>query len=101
MFYASYKDPYGVINNNLYYRNQDYFEDTFSPNCEQLEIINFQITGKTYKERKASAEQLAIDFSYADTSGMSYGELNEIAWFFEKVGKRYGLLKDFRENAIC
>ena len=31
----------------------------------------------------------------------SYGELAEAGEYFEKLGRRYGLLQEFRENAIC
>ena len=31
----------------------------------------------------------------------SYGELAEFGEYFEKLGRRYGLLKEFRENGIC
>lgn len=31
----------------------------------------------------------------------SYGELMEFQNYFEALGKRYGLLTEFRENGIC
>lgn len=30
----------------------------------------------------------------------SYGELNEFQYYFERLAKRYGLVKEFRENGI-
>ena len=32
---------------------------------------------------------------------LSYGELADWCEYFTKLGKRYGLLKEFRENGIC
>ena len=56
---------------------------------------------KTYRERKEAAREQAIEFqlSHGDHS-YSWGELATLGSYFEKMGKRYGLLKEFRENGI-
>lgn len=57
---------------------------------------------KTYASNKAVARQEAIDWQndlFRDNR--SYKEMQEAAERFEKLGKRYGLLKEFRENGIC
>ena len=60
-----------------------------------------KITGKTYQERKESARQAAIEWQgYFDNSNYSWLELCAIAEYFEKIGRRYGLLKEFFENCI-
>lgn len=59
-------------------------------------------TKTTYASNKAVARQEAIDWQndlFRDNR--SYEELAEAAEHFEKLGKRYGLLKEFRENGIC
>lgn len=56
----------------------------------------------TYASNKAVARQEAIDWQndlFRDNR--SYEELAEAAERFEKLGRRYGLLKEFRENGIC
>jgi len=54
-----------------------------------------------YQKRKETARQKAIDWqSEASEQNLSYGELAEIGNFFYKLGKRFGLLREFRENAI-
>ena len=59
-------------------------------------------TKTTYASNKAVARQEAIDWQNDfDNHNYSYGELAEFAIHFEKLGKRYGLLKEFRENGIC
>ena len=56
----------------------------------------------SYQERKEAARQKAIEWqgNYAERS-MSYEELAESQAYFERIGRRYGLLTEFRENAIC
>lgn len=59
-------------------------------------------TKKTYQEKKEAARQQAIDWQLlAGEQSLSYGELNEYMAHFERQGRRYGLLQEFRENAIC
>ena len=54
-----------------------------------------------YQDMKAKARQKAIDWQ-ADTANknLSYSELAEAGELFRKLGKRYGLLTEFRENGI-
>ena len=59
-------------------------------------------TKTTYANNKAVARQEAIDWQNdVANHNYSYGELAEAAEHFEKLGRRYGLLKEFRENGIC
>jgi len=90
----------------LYYDNSygwdAFHEDTFSPLTKDLTIIILSIKGNSYQERKEYLRDLAItwqhEFSYLS---WSYGELATIQDFFYTNGKRYGLIKEFKENAIC
>ena len=55
----------------------------------------------TYAQKKAEAQQEAIDYQTTKaTKPMSYTELAHYSDYFTKLGKRYGLLKEFRENGI-
>ena len=55
----------------------------------------------TYQRCKAIARQKAIDWQLGFAEhNYSYGELVAIQAFFETLGRRYGLLTEFRENAI-
>ena len=60
-------------------------------------------TTKTiYETKKEMARQEAIDWQNDfGNHNYSYGELAEFGEHFEKLGRRYGLLKEFRENGIC
>lgn len=37
---------------------------------------------------------------YFDNHNYSYGELAYFQDYFERLGRRYGLIKEFKENAI-
>ena len=54
-----------------------------------------------YQKRKESARQKAIDWQLNDSGyPYSYEGLAIIGDYFYKLGKRFGLLREFRENAI-
>ena len=92
----------GKTTSELYFNSWgQYFNDTFAPDTKIENVIEFKIKGKTYAERKDAARQLAIDFQTGEFEGLSYYELHLIEQFFEKVGKRYGLLEEFKQNCIC
>lgn len=73
---------------------------TFSPEVDVQAIIPLRITGKTYSDRKESARNLAIDVQGADDGGLSWSEYAALGDFFEAAARRYGLVGEFRENAI-
>ena len=101
MFFASYKDAFGNEHANLYFDWNSFYADTFSPECEIIQLIEFAIHGRNYIERKNSLEEIAIEFSHNAVRGLSSGEMYYIQNFFETMGKRYGLLREFRECCIC
>ena len=55
----------------------------------------------SYAERKEKARQetIAWQHDYAQHD-YSWGELAEFSDHFTKLGKRYGLLREFHENGI-
>lgn len=67
-----------------------------------LFYIPLTVSGETYADRKADLIEKAIEYSriWHDFCSFSYGELSIIQEFFEKNGKKYGLLNEFRENCI-
>ena len=68
---------------------------------EESFVILGKLTGTTYNEKKEEVRSKAIDLQRIDEGGLSYGEYAMIAEYFETYGKRYGLLREFRENGIC
>lgn len=58
---------------------------------------------RTYYNRlKEAARNAAIEcqLTFGDNP-MSWNELADVCQRFYTLGKRYGLLKEFRENGIC
>lgn len=54
-----------------------------------------------YEIEKEKARDKAIEWQLDfDNHNYSYGEIADIQGYFEKLAKRYGLIKEFRENAI-
>lgn len=55
-----------------------------------------------YQKSKEQIRRAAIDWQNSFQSCVySWDEVNEWQSKFEKLGKRYGLLTEFRENGIC
>lgn len=57
---------------------------------------------KTYGELKAAARERAKDFLNSFVEGKTY-YWSDLAYYgdlFERLGRRYGLLTEFRENGI-
>ena len=54
-----------------------------------------------YERRKAAARQKAVDWQLGFAEhNYSYAELAAAQAYFETLGRRYGLLTEFRENGI-
>lgn len=54
-----------------------------------------------YLQGKAKARQDAINFQYwASQQALSWNELFVETSKFYRLGKRYGLLKEFKENGV-
>ena len=55
-----------------------------------------------YARSKSELREQAIDDQrHASECCLSYGELAYFGDYFTKLGKRFGLLKEFKENGIC
>lgn len=86
---------------NLFFSWEEYHKATFSPDIEPICIIELSRVKGNYQDKKAAIESKAIEYSNNQYPGLSYGELFDIENYFSTYGKRYGLLRDFHENAIC
>ena len=59
-------------------------------------------TKQYYEKRKAEVREEAIEWSNdVGNHEYSYGEFAYFEDHFRRLGKRYGLLREFKENAIC
>lgn len=100
MFYGSYSlngEKHAAI-----YGSWDLFHrDTFNPLCEDITIIPFETHGKRYADRRESVRETAVEWSNCEAWPLSWGEVQIIADWFYRMGKRYGLLIEFQENGLC
>lgn len=71
------------------------------PTAFHINKLFKEVCGMTYKEQKQKARELAVQWQldFANNN-YSWEEISEFTNFFTKLGKRYGLLKEFRENGI-
>lgn len=94
----------GKENAAIYYgsKGMELFNiETFSPESKNIDLLSFTIKGKTYKEKKANLQEIAINYqNNFSCYSWSYGELATIYNYFQENGKRYGLIKEFKENCI-
>ena len=101
-FYAAYIDGKGIEHGMMFDSEtiNRYYNVTFSPDTKEVALIAFKVSGKTYQERKEDVRQKAIDFQQYNFPGLFWSDISWIVKWFITQGKRYGLLEEFRENAI-
>jgi hypothetical protein len=64
-----------------------------------LNLINAKKS--TYQQAKSRARDKAIEWQMdIENHNYSYGELAYYQEYFERIGRRYGLISEFRENGI-
>lgn len=101
--YKNGSNPYITTNNkNLFKMITKYFlEQTGENSFEVLHEIPRDIKKSGYQRKRFILKQFAIEWQY-NFSGMRYSWEDVIFWgsFFEEYGKKYGLLREFRENGI-
>ena len=110
MLYAHFTDARGNDVKRFFWAWDEYHAATFSPDCEVYKIIDFDrqadgkrkksVNGYWYKTRKAAARENAMEIMDAMTGGESYAMLAEIGEYLYTIGRRNGLLREFRENGI-
>ena len=105
MVFAKIRQNKGNYTESLFCANSDLEELKQILDITVLRVLYFEINGRNYKERKNSLRDLAIDFQIANDGDtdvqLSLGEIGAACDYFERMGKRYGLLREFRENCIC
>ena len=60
----------------------------------------FEIKDGSYNDKKEQVRDIAQRFQSILEPGLSWEEIAIIQTWFERNGKRYGLIKEFRENGI-
>ena len=101
MLYAIYRTDSGELEGGVFDFTLKQYYDALPDTYEDVFSYDFKARGKTYADRKDYVESKAIEFSNAEKPSMAYSELAFIDDGFYRLGKAYGLLTDFHENAIC
>lgn len=61
-----------------------------------------EIEGKIYAEKKENLRSFAIEWQQDSVeNNLSWKEMIYWQGWFEQMGRRFGLLNEFRENGIC
>ena len=111
--YIMYADIDGE-NNTIYSRKE--LEEVFNENEYENELFKGDFEAwlneyislgaihkiSYYEKRKDELREEAKEWqNNFDNETYSWEDLLKCNYYFEKYGKRYGLLKEFRENGIC
>lgn len=99
LYMVEFVGDYGTENVVLYNNKTECIRDIANSNCKTY-CIAFAEHGSTFRRRHDYIRSIAIDWSYVDQSFLSLDEISEVSHFFEKTGEKYGLLREFQENAI-
>lgn len=99
MILALFTQEDGEQYNVMYYSWETFHGATFNPYTNYSALL-FKIYGKTYAERKESLRNLAVEYQHSDVGGLYMSDYAALSDFFTEYGRRYGLLREFRENAI-
>ena len=76
------------------------------PDCDIIPLIEKDLRSrkqkKYYRYRQAKLREEAIEwqFTFSEGAVMYWSDIAEWGDYFAKYGKRFGLLREFRENAI-
>jgi hypothetical protein len=100
MIFAAYRDENGNERATTFDCSDCFNRFFFSPCLDPVFVTDFKVSGKTYAERKENARNLAIDVQSFSWPGLYWSECAEIENELETIGKRYGLIREFRENGV-
>lgn len=106
--------PGGAIDGGVY-TAEEWNTATFNPTTEVLSMFplsrsvkgyDFWGTGRPISDREKRQSMLRDrahewEFISSTYTGISWNEFAIVTEFFESAGRRYGLLREFRENGIC
>lgn len=53
-----------------------------------------------YQKRKAEVRDEAIEWQTSNGNILSWWDISNMVEHFETLGRRYGLLREFRENCV-
>lgn len=100
MIFAAYHDE----NGNERATTFDFWDQVhsffFFPCLDPVFVTDFKVSGKTYQERKENAKNIAMDVQNFFWPGLCWSEYAEIGNELYEIGKKYGLLNEFRREGL-
>lgn len=94
-------NPYISFTNKAFYWMLKHY-DAIQIGETSFRVIGRKTPVKGYRENQDFIRTIAIEWQN-NSSDYNYSYMDFAKWsdFFREYGKRYGLLKEFRENGIC
>lgn len=98
--YANGGNPYiTTANDSLLFMVFNYRLEQVS--AKAFYVLERAARPRTYAEKKDALRSFAIDWQHATGDfDMSMSDVIDWCEFFEEYGRKYGLIREFRENAI-
>ena len=101
--YKSGSNPYiTTTNSRLFQMICKYYVEQFDNNSFVVcGLREWNGNRKSYEGKKEVLRAFAVEWQrFFNETSYTWGELAKWGAFFEEYGKKYGLLTEFRENAI-
>lgn len=89
-------------NNEMFYSWEAYYNYMFNPEeAQKTTTLFFTLRGaKTYQEKKEALRELAKLAQWMDCGGLGWWDEARICEYFTRNARKFGLLREFRENGI-
>lgn len=88
-----------LLNNDYEYRKLK------ATKPDNLQTLFLTVGRGSYSEKQERAHELAVNYQefISESSDVNFSilELSRCSEYFDKIGHLYGLIGEFRENAIC
>lgn len=87
-------------NGGVCYSYGELYRNTFTP--EEWKIVILDKLKGNYNEKQTALREKAIaaQQAIANMDYIGYNELIDIEQYFTKYGKRYGLMRELKENGV-
>lgn len=105
MIYAIIKKDEGRAVGGFFGSWEEYHRATFSPVYYPLFVADLdapKAPGKTKADKKENARSMAINYQEAASeAAQTWAEYAAMCDYFAALGRKYGLLKEFKGAGIC
>lgn len=101
--FSNGSNPYIALTNRRFFELLCKYHIEQYERCMFVAIDTRKSNGAiSYADKKALLRDFAIRWQHkSEHMNYSYSDLYNWGLFFAEMGRKYGLLREFRENAIC